>query len=160
VTLLAANWSSWDSQDARPTHVYCVMDDAVGCCACGGMFSCMAFRLCLGSSEDIPAEQVGEMALFSQFGDAPVPEPGGGHVVSGRWRRARGRAPGRAAARPRRSAPRDRPRDWTGWSLVWCRCLCCVLAVHCVVACLHSFGHLIAGWVRRTGTPKFLLTLR
>ena len=68
------------------------MDNAVGCYAYGNISSCMAFRLCLGLSDDIPTERIEELALFSQFGDAPIPGPGDGHVVSGRWRRTRGRA--------------------------------------------------------------------
>jgi len=74
-------------------RVYSVMDNAVGCYAYGNIFSCMAFKLYLGSSEDIPTEQIEEMVLFSQFGDAPIPKPRDGHVISGHWRRTRSRAP-------------------------------------------------------------------
>jgi len=69
-----------------------VMDIAVGCYAYGNMFSCMAFKLYLGSSDDIPTEQIEELALFSQFRDAPIPKPRDGHVISGHWRRTRSRA--------------------------------------------------------------------
>ena len=69
-----------------------VMDNAVGCFAYGDMFSCVAFKLYLGSSDDIPTERIEEMALFSQFRDAPIPKPRDGRVVSGRWRRTRSRA--------------------------------------------------------------------
>ena len=73
------------------------MDNAVGCYAYGNIFSCMAFscmafKLYLGSSEDIPTEQIEELALFSQFRDAPIPKPRDGHVISGHWRRTRSRA--------------------------------------------------------------------
>jgi len=68
------------------------MDIAVGCYAYGNMFSCMAFKLYLGSSDDIPTEQIEELALFSQFRDAPIPKPRDGHVISGHWRRTRSRA--------------------------------------------------------------------
>ena len=34
------------------------MDNAVGCYAYGNIFSCMAFKLYLGSSDDIPTEQI------------------------------------------------------------------------------------------------------
>ena len=68
------------------------MDIAVGCYAYGNMFSCMAFKLYLGSSDDIPTEQREELALFSQFRDAPIPKPRDGHVISGHWRRTRSRA--------------------------------------------------------------------
>ena len=68
------------------------MDNAVGCYAYGNIFSCMAFKLYLGSSDDIPTEQIEELVLFSQFRDAPIPKPRDGHVISGHWRRTRSRA--------------------------------------------------------------------
>ena len=70
-----------------------VMDNAVGCYAYGDIFSCMAFGLYLGSSEDIPTERMEELVLFSRFRDAPIPRPRDGHVISGHWRRTRSRAP-------------------------------------------------------------------
>ena len=63
-----------------------VMDNAVGCYAYGNIFWCMWFKLYLGSSDDIPTEQTEELALFSQFRDAPIPKPRDGHVISGHWR--------------------------------------------------------------------------
>jgi len=92
-------------------------------------------QIVLGSSEDIPTEQIEELVLFSQFGDAPIPKPRDGHVISGHWRRTRSRAP--------TPVDSERPIE-TSLSLLYTRSVC-VLAVHYIVACLHSFEHRIDG---------------
>ena len=65
----------WRRQESNKP-LFSVMYNAVGCYAYGNIFSCMAFKLYLGSSEDIPTEQIEELALFSEFRDAPIPSPG------------------------------------------------------------------------------------